>query len=238
MHPYNLNTSKKSEIRAMFNNIALRYDFLNHFLSFGIDVLWRKRLIRMLIKTHPKRVLDLATGTGDLAIMAADKKIPQIDAVDLSKNMIEVGKIKVQKKNLSKHISFSCGDAEKIDASANTYDAVTVAFGVRNFENLEQGLTEIYRVLKPQRPVFILEFSQPQGFPIKQLYAFYSFTVLPLIGKIISKDRQAYTYLPESIQEFPSGNDFLKIMQHAGYKKCMAKSLSFGIATIYSGFKV
>lgn len=235
--PYNNDTSKKDEVRAMFNSIARNYDFLNHFLSFGIDVLWRKRLIRELKKYKPSKILDIATGTADLAIMASKIKDAEIVGVDLSSGMIEVGKEKVDRKNLNQKIQLLVGDAESLDLKQNSFDAAMVAFGVRNFEDLDKGLTEIAAVLKDKSPLFVLEFSKPQLFLFKQLYHFYSFKILPLIGKVISKDSSAYIYLPASINEFHSGKDFIQVMERCGFSDCRMIPLSLRIATIYIGHK-
>lgn len=221
----------------MFNSIARNYDFLNHFLSFGIDVLWRKRLIRELKKYKPSKILDIATGTADLAIMASKIKDAEIVGVDLSSGMIEVGKEKVDRKNLNQKIQLLVGDAESLDLKQNSFDAAMVAFGVRNFEDLDKGLTEIAAVLKDKSPLFVLEFSKPQLFLFKQLYHFYSFKILPLIGKVISKDSSAYIYLPASINEFHSGKDFIQVMERCGFSDCRMIPLSLRIATIYIGHK-
>lgn len=221
----------------MFNSIARNYDFLNHFLSFGIDVLWRKRLIRELKKYKPSKILDIATGTADLAIMASKIKDAEIVGVDLSSGMIEVGKEKVDRKNLNQKIQLLVGDAESLDLKQNSFDAAMVAFGVRNFEDLDKGLTEIAAVLKDKSPLFVLEFSKPQLFLFKQLYHFYSFKILPLIGKVISKDSNAYIYLPSSINEFHSGKDFIQVMERCGFSDCRMIPLSLRIATIYIGHK-
>jgi demethylmenaquinone methyltransferase / 2-methoxy-6-polyprenyl-1,4-benzoquinol methylase len=231
------NKRKKTEIRAMFNGIARRYDFLNHFLSLGIDILWRKRLIKELKKFNPKNVLDVATGTADLAIMAADSNIRSITGVDLSNNMIDIGSQKIIKKNLQNIINLQIGDAEELNFPDLSFDAAMVAFGIRNFENLEKGLIEISRVLKSDAPILILEFSRPTVFPIKQIYWFYSAFLLPVFGRLISKDKKAYNYLPESITNFPFGNHMIDILNHCGYKNCRYKSLTFQIATLYIGIK-
>lgn len=235
--PYNNNVSKKYEVRAMFDNIARNYDFLNHFLSFGIDILWRKRLVRVLKKYSPKSILDIATGTGDLAIMATKTGAQQIVGVDISTQMIDVGNKKISKYRFDQQVSLLEGDAENLNFEKNTFDAAMVAFGVRNFENLEKGLIEVSRVLKPNAPFCILEFSKPACFPVKQMYWFYSFFLLPIIGRLISKDKRAYTYLPESINEFPQGDDFLSILTNCNFKNVWLKRLSFGIATLYVGEK-
>lgn len=236
--PYDKKQDKKSQIRAMFNSIALRYDFLNHFLSFGIDIIWRKRLIRLLKAYQPTHILDVATGTADLALMAV-QKIPHIrvTGIDLSEGMIDVGNHKLNDRSLNDQIKLQVADSEALPFDDQSFDAAMVAFGVRNFENLDKGLSEILRVLQSERPLFILEFSSPKQFPMKQLYRFYSNTFLPFVGRIVSKDTKAYSYLPESISEFPHGSEFLNIMNSVGYRDCGFKELSFGIATIYWGVK-
>lgn len=236
--PYDKKQDKKSQIRAMFNSIALRYDFLNHFLSFGIDIIWRKRLIRLLKAYQPTHILDVATGTADLALMAV-QKIPHIrvTGIDLSEGMIDVGNHKLNDRSLNDQIKLQVADSEALPFDDQSFDAAMVAFGVRNFENLDKGLSEILRVLQSERPLFILEFSSPKQFPMKQLYRFYSNTFLPFVGRIVSKDPKAYSYLPESISEFPHGSEFLNIMISIGYRNCGFKELSFGIATIYWGVK-
>lgn len=235
--PYQNDNDKKNEVRAMFNSIARSYDFLNHFLSLGIDVLWRKRVIRELKKYEPKLVLDIATGTGDLAIMAAHKISAKIIGVDLSPEMIAVGNEKIERKSLTEVITLEVGDAEKITYADHTFDAAMVAFGVRNFEDLEKGLLEINRVLKSDQPLLVLEFSKPRHFPVKQFYHFYSFYLLPFIGRMVSKDPRAYTYLPESIRVFPSGDEFIDVMEKCNYYNCRQISLSARIATIYIGHR-
>ena len=224
-------------MRAMFNNIARNYDFLNHFLSFGIDIIWRKRLIRELKKFKPDIVLDMATGTGDLAIMASGAGVPKTIGIDLSNEMIAVGLGKIEHRKLNEKVELLVGDAENIEFENNYFDAAMVAFGVRNFEDLQKGLSEINRVLKPLQPLFVLEFSKPRIFPVKQFYQFYSFKLLPLIGRMISKDPRAYQYLPESIQAFPSGNEFLEVMRSCNFANCRQIPLSFRIATLYIGQK-
>ncbi|MBN2806821.1 MAG: bifunctional demethylmenaquinone methyltransferase/2-methoxy-6-polyprenyl-1,4-benzoquinol methylase UbiE [Prolixibacteraceae bacterium] len=222
----------------MFNNIAPRYDFLNHFLSMGIDILWRKRLIRELRQYAPALILDMATGTGDLAMMAA-RAMPsaRITGIDLSSEMIAVGVQKSIRQQLDQQVTYEVGDAEDIHHADETFDAAMVAFGVRNFADLSLGLREIGRVLKPGQPLLVLEFSQPGSFPMKQLYHFYSFSLLPLIGKLVSKDPRAYTYLPESIRVFPSGHDFIKVMENCGFTNCRQIPLSARIASIYIGHR-
>lgn len=233
--PYkNSDKSKKEQVATMFNNIAHKYDFLNHTLSFGIDKIWRKKAIKELQKNNPQCILDIATGTGDFAIAAAKRLKPQqIIGIDISKNMLEFGKQKIEKLQLQSIIQLELGDCEALRFEDNYFDASLTSFGVRNFENLQKGLQEIHRVLKPEGKAFILEFSMPEKFPIKQLYFFYFKNILPLIGKLFSKDNSAYTYLPDSVQAFPYGQAFAEETKKAGFRNTIIKKLSFGIATLY-----
>lgn len=221
----------------MFDSIASKYDLLNHVLSGGIDKSWRKKLIKILAKENPKTILDVATGTADLAIAAAQLNPDKIIGIDISSQMISVGEKKIKEKNLSSLIQLIQADIEQLPFSDNSFDAVTVAFGVRNFENLPRGLEEMNRVLKPGGLCVILEFSQPQTFPVKQFYKLYSKYILPVAGQLISKQRSAYEYLPESVNAFPFGKDFLKIYADAGFRDTKFLSLTFGIASIYEGRK-
>ncbi|GAB5522407.1 MAG: bifunctional demethylmenaquinone methyltransferase/2-methoxy-6-polyprenyl-1,4-benzoquinol methylase UbiE [Roseivirga sp.] len=229
--------SKKEQVAEMFNNISHRYDFLNHFLSLGIDILWRKKAIRLLKPDQPKQILDIATGTGDFAIEALALKPDKVIGVDISAGMLEHGKQKMKRKGIDHIIDMQMGDSEKLLFESNTFDAVIVSFGVRNFENLEKGLSDMFRVLKPGGKTVIIEFSRPRRFPMKQLYNFYFKSILPIIGKLISKDQSAYTYLPESVEAFPDGEDFLTILQKVGFKSTECKPLTFGISSIYIGQK-
>ena len=231
------NTSKKEQIAAMFNSISGKYDFLNHFLSLGIDILWRKRAIRLLKKHQPKLILDIATGTGDFAIEALSLNPKKIIGVDISEGMLSVGREKLIKKNLTDKIELISGDSEFLPFEDNFFDAVIVSFGVRNFENLEKGLSDMLRVLKPGGKVVILEFSKPKSFPFKQIYQFYFQWILPKIGKLISKNHAAYTYLPDSVQAFPDGDDFLNILDKIGFQKNQCTPLTLGISSIYFGSK-
>jgi demethylmenaquinone methyltransferase/2-methoxy-6-polyprenyl-1,4-benzoquinol methylase len=228
---------KKEQVAAMFNNISKRYDLLNHVLSLGIDVIWRKKAINLLQKDQPKLILDIATGTGDFAIEALALHPDKVIGVDISQGMLEVGKKKIKKKKLDHLIELQLGDSEKLLFPENNFDAVIVSFGARNFENLEKGLAEMYRVLKPGGKTIIIEFSKPEKFPMKQGYNFYFKYILPRIGKLVSKDNEAYTYLPESVQAFPYGNEFLGILKRVGFKNTKCKSLTFGISSIYVGEK-
>lgn len=230
--------SKKEKVRGMFNAIAHRYDFLNHFLSLGIDYRWRRNAIRHLLFNRAATVLDVATGTADIAIMAA-KRYPNISVigVDISEKMLDMGAHKIARAGLSHRISLQVADSEQLPFADNTFDATISAFGVRNFENLEKGISEMYRVLKPQGKIIILEFSQPTTFPFRQIYNFYFHKILPQIGKAVSNDDKAYTYLPESVAVFPYGNDFLKLLTKNGFQHCSLQTLTFGIATLYVGIK-
>lgn len=229
--------SKKEQVRTMFNNIAGKYDFLNHFLSAGVDYSWRRKVIRILKKHQPKKILDVATGTADLAIAEAKLNPEAVIGVDIADQMLDYGRKKIADKRLEKIITLENGDSENLRFESHTFDAVTVAFGVRNFENLDKGLQEMYRTLNTGGIAVILEFSNPKRFPVKQVYNFYFRNILPLAGRIISKDRSAYTYLPESVNAFPDGEDFLERMHRAGFKDTSARRLTFGIASIYTGVK-
>ena len=236
--PYKEETgSKKEQVATMFNNISKKYVFLNHFLSLGIDILWRKKAIRMLKPSRPEYILDMATGTGDFALEALSLNPKKIVGIDISEGMLAVGKEKIAAKKVESIIELQLGDSEKLSFEDNTFDAYTVGFGVRNFENLEKGLSEMLRVLKPKGTAIILEFSKPKKFPIKQLYHFYFNNILPGVGKLISKDNAAYTYLPESVKAFPEGSDFVKILEQLHYKDIQVTPLLFGIASIYKATK-
>lgn len=221
----------------MFNNISHRYDFLNHLLSMGIDRLWRKTAIRFLKPLKPQRILDVATGTGDFAIQALSLNPQKITGVDISEGMLNIGRQKIEKLKLSGKIELLAGDSENLQFAEDTFDAVTVGFGVRNFEDLERGLGEIRRVLKPGGTLVVLEFSRPRKFPMRQLYNFYFKNILPGLGRLISKDPSAYTYLPESVEAFPDGMDFENILKKVGFKETACKPLTFGISAIYTARK-
>ncbi len=236
--PYkNSDKTKKQQVAEMFNNIAFRYDFLNHFLSAGIDKIWRKKAINILKKHNPKQILDIATGTADFAIAALDLQPEKVIGIDISEGMLKVGVEKLKKRKLDAIIELQLGDSENLEFAENTFDALTAGFGVRNFQDLDAGLREMHRVLKPKGIAVILEFSQPERFPIKQLYHFYFYRILPFFGKIVSKDSSAYTYLPESVGVFPYGKKFLQRMENAGFYNLKMKTLAFGIASIYTGEK-
>ena len=229
--------AKKAQVAKMFNNISARYDFLNHFLSLGIDKLWRKRAIRILAPSSPKMMLDVATGTGDFAFEALALKPDKVIGVDISEGMLAHGQQKVINRNLTGKIILKTGDSENLEFEENIFDAVTVGFGVRNFENLEKGLSEIRRVMKPEATLVVLEFSRPRMFPFRQLYNFYFKFILPQIGRMVSKDKSAYTYLPQSVEAFPDGTEFENILKKVGFKDTTCKPLTFGVSTIYTGKK-
>jgi demethylmenaquinone methyltransferase/2-methoxy-6-polyprenyl-1,4-benzoquinol methylase len=231
------NTSKKEQVARMFDNISHRYDFLNHFLSLGIDRGWRKKAINLLRPLKPRQLLDVATGTGDFALQALSLNPEKITGVDISEGMLQVGRKKMQDRNVADKIVLQLADSENLPFEENKFDAVTVGFGVRNFEHLERGLEEIFRVLRPGGVAMILEFSRPRKFPFKQGYNFYFKFILPKIGRIVSSDKTAYTYLPESVEAFPDGEDFLRILRDVGFKQTQCKSLTFGISSIYTGIK-
>ncbi len=231
------NLSKKAQVADMFNNIAGKYDFLNHFLSLGIDKGWRKKAIREIQKVQPKNILDVATGTGDLAIAAAALKPDKITGVDIAEQMLAVGRTKISEKQLQGIITLQTGDSEAMPFSDNSFDAVTCAYGVRNFENLEKGLKEMSRVMRPGGKLAILEFSKPQRFPVKQLYAFYFRYILPTLGKMVSKHSTAYTYLPQSVMAFPEGKVFCDTLTRCGFKDAKARPLTLGITTLYTATK-
>jgi demethylmenaquinone methyltransferase / 2-methoxy-6-polyprenyl-1,4-benzoquinol methylase len=229
--------SKKQEVAEMFNNISKKYDFLNHFLSVGIDRMWRKKAVAQLKSIQPKRLLDLATGTGDFALALLKLNPTEIVGMDISEGMLEVGREKMKKRGVDHIISMRLGDSENLPFEDDYFDGLTVGFGVRNYENLERGLSEMLRVIRPGGKVVILEFSKPKKFPVKQYYTFHSKYIIPFFGKMVSKDSSAYTYLPDSIQAFPEGKDFENILTKLGYKNVKGKLVSGGIATIYSGEK-
>ena len=237
--PYKEDVSgKKEQVAKMFDSISWRYDLLNHLLSLNVDVYWRKRAMRELKALKPRLILDVATGTGDLAIQAIKSLDPEkVIGVDISTGMMDIGRKKIEQKGLSKKIELRKGDSENLPFEENKFDAVICAFGVRNFENLEKGLTDMYRVMKPGSKLVVLEFSKPDRFPFKQFYGLYFKYVVPIVGRMVSKDRAAYDYLPESVHAFPRGKAFIDILNRIGYKNTACKPLTFGISSIYTGTK-
>lgn len=236
--PYKEDRSgKKEQVARMFDNISPRYDFLNHLLSLGIDKAWRRKAIRLLAPLRPALMLDVATGTGDFALQALSLNPVKIIGVDISEGMLEMGRRKISRLGKSGLIELKSGDSENLHFEDNKFDAVTVAFGVRNFENLEKGLREIFRVLRPGGMLVVLEFSRPRKFPFRQIYNFYFRLILPKIGQLISKDKSAYTYLPESVEAFPDGEAFEAILKKVGFNDTACRPLTFGISSIYSARK-
>lgn len=228
---------KKEQVAKMFDSISGSYDFLNHFLSLGIDTVWRRKAIRQLQPQQPKLILDVATGTGDFAVAALRLNPDKVIGIDISEGMLEVGRKKMLKRGFESKIELRSGDSEKLPFEENKFDAIIVGFGVRNFENLEKGLGEMFRVLKPSGKVVVLEFSRPTVFPLRQLFHFYFKFILPKIGRWVSRDSSAYTYLPESVQAFPDGQRFTSILTQVGFKSTTCTPLTFGISSLYTGVK-
>lgn len=236
--PYNNEEHKATQVKRMFDSIAGTYDQLNHTLSFGIDRIWRKKGIAYLRPFAPKSILDIATGTGDLAIYMQRKlNADRIIGADISEGMMDVGRQKVAEAGLSEHISFEYQDCTALTYAEDSFDAVTAAFGVRNFEDIEQGIREMYRVLRPNGHVMILELSTPEHFPMKQLYSIYSKWVIPTIGRLFSKEQSAYSYLPASIKVVPQGKVMTDLLSHVGFSEVQARTLTFGICSLYTGTK-
>ncbi len=235
--PYNTGESKKEQVRAMFNNISGTYDGLNRIISLGIDKRWRKRAIELLLRENPANVLDVATGTADFAIAATSIKGVKVVGIDIAEDMLAIGRTKIKAQNLDSQIELICADSENLPFEDNKFDATIVSFGVRNFENLEKGLAEILRVIKPGGVLIVLEASSPRRQPMKFLNNLYSGKILPLIGSLISKDKKAYQYLPASIQAFPCGEEFTKVLDKVGFNKTYYEEQTFGVCTIYLGRK-
>jgi demethylmenaquinone methyltransferase / 2-methoxy-6-polyprenyl-1,4-benzoquinol methylase len=236
--PYkNSEEEKTQQVAEMFNNISGKYDFLNHFFSLGIDILWRKKAIKLLAKHQPKVILDVASGTADFAIEALALNPQRIVGVDISEGMLQIGRQKIAKLNKQNIISLQVANSENLPFTDNTFDAAIVSFGVRNFDNLLAGLSQMNRVLKNDGVCVVLEFSRPTAFPMKQIFNFYFKKIMPIIGKMVSKDSAAYSYLPESVSSFPVGTQFLDIFQKAGFKNTQCIPLTFGISAIYIGQK-
>ena len=237
--PASLIEDKKAAVESMFDSIAWRYDFLNHFLSFNFDRLWRRRAIKIISKSYrTPHILDVATGTGDLAIAAMKLNPSGISGIDISRKMLDIGKEKVKRKGFSGKIDLMTGDSEKIPFDDNVFDVAMVAFGVRNFSNLLKGLSEMKRVIRDGGMIMVLEFSKPSGFPFKPLYNFYFRRILPLFGRFFSKDKAAYRYLPDSVMKFPDNEEFLKLLVQAGCSDTHQIKLTGGVASIYTGIKL
>lgn len=236
--PYGKEGEKGKLVEEMFDNIAPTYDTLNHRLSWDIDKGWRKKAIRQLLPFQPKTILDIATGTGDFAILSVKELRPQrMIGIDISEGMMKIGQKKVEAEGLQHIVSFKKDDCTHLSFDDNSFDAVTAAFGIRNFQNLDQGLSEMYRVLKPNGHLSIVELTTPVSFPMKQLFKLYSHTILPVYGKLISKDTSAYSYLTNTIEAFPQGEVMLDILRKAGFKNASFKRLTFGICTMYFATK-
>lgn len=236
--PYGKEGEKGKLVEEMFDNIAPTYDTLNHRLSWDIDKGWRKKAIRQLLPFQPKTILDIATGTGDFAILSAKELRPQrMIGIDISEGMMKIGQKKVEAEGLQHIVSFKKDDCTHLSFADNSFDAVTAAFGIRNFQNLDQGLSEMYRVLRPNGHLSIVELTTPVSFPMKQLFKLYSHTMLPVYGKLISKDTSAYSYLTKTIEAFPQGEVMLDILRKAGFKNASFKRLTFGICTMYFATK-
>jgi demethylmenaquinone methyltransferase/2-methoxy-6-polyprenyl-1,4-benzoquinol methylase len=235
--PYNTSEEKKEQVAHMFDNIANRYDLLNSILSLGIHKGWRKKCVKLLEAKKPQNILDVATGTGDFAIECAKLNPKKITGIDISEGMMQFGREKLKKLNLDKLIHLESGNAETLNFPDNTFDAIVVGFGVRNFQNLEKGLANLYRILKPGGQLVILEFSYPKNPVVKGLYNFYFSYITPFIGRIFSKDVRAYTYLTESVKAFPNNENFTAILKQLNYKNTSYKILSLGVAAIYQGEK-
>jgi len=229
--------AKKEEVQEIFNDIAGKYDLLNRLLSMKIDKIWRRKAMKIVKRTKAKKVLDVACGTGDFAIAAYKAGAQEVVGIDISIDMINIGVKKIEKLGLQNSITLLYGDSEEIDYKDNEFDIVTVAFGVRNFEHLKKGISDMYRVLKPGGQIIILEFSQPKHFPVKQIYNFYFKNILPFIGGKVSGNKKAYKYLYDSVMAFPYGDEFLDIMEECGFSYVEQHQLSFGIASLYIGKK-
>jgi len=234
--PYSEDGSKREQVERMFDAISPKYDLLNRLFSLGIDQGWRRKVVRLVGAEPVQHLLDVATGTADLAIMAAPKA-ERVTGIDISEGMLSYGRIKVTKRQLEKKVTLQQADSTALPFADGTFDAVTVAFGVRNFEDLQRGLVEMFRVLKPNGRLFVLEFSKPQHTPMRQLFRFYFHRIMPLIGRTVSKDSEAYTYLPKSVDAFPEGDAFVRMLKEAGAMEATAQSLTGGIATLYAARK-
>lgn len=236
--PYDNDAAKTGQVREMFNSIAPAYDVMNRMMTLGIDTIWRRKAVDMVGKYNPRRVLDVATGTGDLAFLIDKRLRPeQLLGIDLSEGMLAIAREKALQKGVADRLSFAVEDCLSLSLPDNSYDAITVAYGVRNFENLKQGFAEMYRVLAPGGVLCVIELSTPEHFPLRQLYKFYTYTIIPLVGRIVSRDKQAYSYLPRSVAAVAQGEEMLDIFRSVGFKNCRLRRLTFGACTIYMGEK-
>lgn len=234
--PYSAEGSKREQVERMFDNISPRYDLLNRLFSLGVDQGWRRKVMRLVAREPVEHLLDVATGTADLAILAS-KRVPRVTGVDISEGMLSHGRTKVAKRGLADRVVLQRADSASLPFAEDTFEAVTVAFGVRNFEELERGIAEMRRVLKPNGRLFVLEFSKPRNTLLGGLFRFYFHRVMPFVGRLVSKDKSAYTYLPKSVDAFPEGDAFVRIMEATGLRECSATPLTGGIATLYVGRK-
>lgn len=236
--PYDQDAAKTGQVREMFNSIAPAYDVMNRMMTMGIDTIWRRKAVDMLRNYKPRRILDVATGTGDLAFLIDQRLKPDtLLGIDLSEGMLSVAREKAAERGVADRVSFAIEDCLSLSLPDNSYDAITVAYGVRNFENLKQGFAEMYRVLSPGGVLCVIELSTPEHFPFRQLYKFYTYTIIPLVGRIISRDKQAYSYLPRSVAAVAQGEEMLDIFRSVGFKNCRLRRLTFGACTIYMGEK-
>ena len=236
--PYDQDAAKTGQVREMFNSIAPAYDVMNRMMTMGIDTIWRRKAVDMLRDYKPRRILDVATGTGDLAFLIDQRLKPDtLLGIDLSEGMLSVAREKAAERVVADRVSFAIEDCLSLSLPDNSYDAITVAYGVRNFENLKQGFAEMYRVLSPGGVLCVIELSTPEHFPFRQLYKFYTYTIIPLVGRIISRDKQAYSYLPRSVAAVAQGEEMLDIFRSVGFNKCRLRRLTFGACTIYMGEK-
>ncbi len=236
--PYDQDAAKTGQVREMFNSIAPAYDVMNRMMTMGIDTIWRRKAVDMLRDYNPRRILDVATGTGDLAFLIDQRLKPDtLLGIDLSEGMLSVAREKAAERGVADRVSFAIEDCLSLSLPDNSYDAITVAYGVRNFENLKQGFAEMYRVLSPGGVLCVIELSTPEHFPFRQLYKFYTYTIIPLVGRIISRDKQAYSYLPRSVAAVAQGEEMLDIFRSVGFKNCRLRRLTFGACTIYMGEK-
>lgn len=236
--PYDNEAAKTGQVREMFNSIAPAYDVMNRMMTFGIDTIWRRKAVDMVGKYKPRRVLDVATGTGDLAFLIDQRLQPeQLMGIDLSEGMLAIAREKAEQKGVADRVSFAVEDCLSLSLPDDSYDAITVAYGVRNFENLKQGFAEMYRVLSPGGVLCVIELSTPEHFPMRQLYKFYTYTIIPFVGRIVSRDSKAYSYLPRSVAAVAQGEEMLDIFRSVGFKNCRLRRLTFGACTIYIGEK-
>lgn len=236
--PYDSSAAKTGQVREMFDSIAPAYDVMNRMMTLGIDRSWRRKAVDMVGEYKPRRILDVATGTGDLAFLIDERLRPEsLTGIDLSEGMLQVAREKAYRRGVDNRVTFAVEDCLSLSMPSDSYDAITVAYGVRNFENLQQGFAEMYRVLSPGGVLCVIELSTPEHFPMRQLYKLYTFTIIPLVGRIISRDKQAYSYLPRSVAAVAQGEDMLNIFRSVGFKNCRLRRLTFGACTIYLGEK-